>query len=99
MILSGISGYAHKEAAICMCMATQCDCYWLPCLKSKDIIPSWATEYADFTNPAYLVVTQGNLERENEVSEDDVDLDGDEDDYEDEGELGGEDDLDSQSFL
>ena len=42
---SGISGYAHKQAAICIQMAEQCVLYWLPHLKEKGIVPSWASDY------------------------------------------------------
>ena len=44
-ILSGISGYAHKQAAISIHMAEQCALYWLRDLKEKEITPSWATAY------------------------------------------------------
>ena len=42
---SGISGYAHKQAAICIQMAEQCAVYWLPHLKEKGVVPSWASDY------------------------------------------------------
>ena len=51
-ILSGISGYVHKQAAICQCMATHCANYWLPWLKSKGITPSWAAKYVDSVYPS-----------------------------------------------
>lgn len=44
-LLHGISGYAHKQAAISTCMAEQCALYWLPHLLGKGIRPVWATEY------------------------------------------------------
>ena len=44
-IASGISGYAHKQAAICLQMAEQCAVYWLPHLKEKGIVCSWASDY------------------------------------------------------
>jgi hypothetical protein len=43
--VSGISGYAHKQAAICIQMAEHCALYWLPQLKKKGIVPSWSSEY------------------------------------------------------
>ena len=43
--VSGISGYAHKQATICIQMAEQCALYWLPHLKEKGIVPSWASYY------------------------------------------------------
>ena len=44
-VLSGISGYAHKQADICVCMAEQCAQHWLPHLKAKGIVPSWGLNY------------------------------------------------------
>lgn len=46
-ILSGLSGYAHKQAALCTRMAERCALYWLRDLKEKGIMPSWATGYED----------------------------------------------------
>ena len=45
MILSGISGYAHKQADICVCLAEQCACHELPPLKASGIMPSWGLDY------------------------------------------------------
>ena len=50
-ILSGISGYVHKQAMICKHMATESACYWLPRLKDKGITLPWAIEYAEWRNP------------------------------------------------
>ena len=44
-ILSGLAGYANKQAAISQCMAVQCAIYWLPHLKGEGLTPSWAPEY------------------------------------------------------
>jgi hypothetical protein len=44
-IVSGISGYAHKQAAICSHMAKQCASYWLPRLEAKGITPTWASDF------------------------------------------------------
>jgi hypothetical protein len=44
-ILSGLSGYAHKQADICRRMAEQCALHWLPHLKSRDLTLSWAVDY------------------------------------------------------
>jgi len=44
-IVSGILGYANKQAAICSCMAEQCASYWVPHLKDKDITPAWASYF------------------------------------------------------
>jgi hypothetical protein len=46
-ILSGILGYAHKQAAICVCMAERCAIHWLPHLEKKGITPVWGGEYQD----------------------------------------------------
>ena len=74
-IVSGISGYANKQAAICGGMAEQCASYWVPCLKDKDITPSWAS-YFPSLSPRRIrrraIVSVG--ETENVVSEaEDVD--------------------------
>ena len=41
----GITGYANKQAAISRRMGELCTVYWLPRLKDKGIIPSWASKY------------------------------------------------------
>ena len=41
----GIAGYANKQAAISRRMGELCAVYWLPRLKDKGIIPSWASKY------------------------------------------------------
>ena len=43
--MSGISGYAHKQADICVCIAEQCAQHWLPHLKAKGVVPSWGLDY------------------------------------------------------
>ena len=43
-ILSGLSGYAHKQAAVCSRMAEQCALHWLPHLESRGSTPSWAVD-------------------------------------------------------
>lgn len=45
VILSGVAGYANKQAAICKRLAEKCALRWLPQLKMKGITPSWATDY------------------------------------------------------
>lgn len=47
-ILSGVSGYAYKQADVCTRIAERCAYYWLPRLKAHGITPSWA---ADFKSP------------------------------------------------
>jgi hypothetical protein len=44
-IVSGISGYANKQAAICSRLAERCASYWVPRLKDKDITPSWVSYF------------------------------------------------------
>jgi hypothetical protein len=94
-ILSGISGYTHKQAAICQRMATHCAYYWLPRLKSKGITPSWAAEYVDSVNPSrsrsYVVQCDGAVDLGEVVTgiEGDVDTDGDEE--EEQSEIGDDD--------
>ena len=44
-ILSGVSGYAHKQAAISLHLAERCAVHWLPHLKGKGITPTWASEF------------------------------------------------------
>jgi hypothetical protein len=103
-ILSGVSGYAYKQAAICQHMATKCARYWLPQLKSKGITPSWATEYADLSNPPHVAFSQvGALDPEgatpDELDLDEVDIDGDEDQDEEDFEVEGDEyDLDSYTL-
>ena len=64
-ILSGISGYAHKQAAICSRMAEKCAMYWLPDLREKGIKPVWEADYE------HLLVSVGNEEEEKGVTLDD----------------------------
>ena len=49
-ILSGVSGYANKQAAISEHMGNQCASYWLPRLQSKGVTPSWAADYSHLEN-------------------------------------------------
>jgi hypothetical protein len=44
-VLSGLSGYANKQASIYTRMAQRCALYWLPHLKEKGFTPEWALEY------------------------------------------------------
>ena len=44
-ILSGVSDYAHKQAAICSHMAERCAVYWLLHLREKGIMPTWEGDY------------------------------------------------------
>ena len=89
-ILSGVSGYAHKQAAIWECMANQCACYWLPRLRARGITPSWETDYVDVANDSSLrQVREGDLgEAEDiEVDQERLDLEGNDDNDDDEEEI------------
>jgi hypothetical protein len=44
-MLSGLKGYAYKQALICTRMAEQCAITWLPRLKEKGIQPAWESDY------------------------------------------------------
>ena len=81
-ILSGVSGYAHKQAMISLRLATQCACYWLLGLESKGITPSWAAEYPDFADPSRscscIGQCDGDSDNTNMGMEADIDLDNDE---------------------
>jgi hypothetical protein len=92
-ILSGLSGYAHKQAAICSRMAEQCALHWLLHLKSKGIVPSWAVDYESALSQAQPHVAaevdededvsiEGNgYELDFDSDEDNMDLEMDEDEY------------------
>ena len=41
-ILSGVAGYANKQAGICERLAAKCALHWMPQLKAKGVIPGWA---------------------------------------------------------
>ena len=49
-ILSGVSGYAHKQAAVCSRMAENCALYWLPRLRERGIKPTWEGDYEHLLN-------------------------------------------------
>lgn len=42
---SGLCAYAHKQAAICLRMATRNAFYWIPVLEKHGIHPEWAARY------------------------------------------------------
>ncbi len=50
-VLSGISGYSFKQAAVCNLIAEQCARYWLPRLKALNITPAWASYFSDLVIP------------------------------------------------
>jgi hypothetical protein len=51
-VLSGLSGYVYKQAAICTNMAEKCALYWLPHPIKKGFTPEWASEYESQQGPA-----------------------------------------------
>jgi hypothetical protein len=83
-ILSGVSGYAHKQAAICERMAARCAHYWLPQLKDKGITPPWANEYVDLTSPAVQLREEVDMGGVTLGTEGDLDVDLDEAELDDE---------------
>ena len=80
-IVSGISGYAHKQAAICTRMAEQCAVYWIPHLKEKGIV-SWASDY-DHLLEVPERMAGVSLEQDSEDAVQDVEGTEDDIDYED----------------
>ena len=90
-IVSGISGYANKQAAICSRMAEQCASYWVPCLKDKDITPSWASYFPSLSLQRMrrrVIASVGenvlseaeDVDEENCSDDEDPDLQGDDED-------------------
>jgi hypothetical protein len=77
-IVSGVSGYAHKQAAICIQMAEQFALYWLPQLKEKGIVPSWASDYDLLLNKLAMLTLEQDVEEavlDDEGAEVDIDYD------------------------
>jgi hypothetical protein len=72
-IVSGISGYAHKQAAICIQMAKQCACYWLPHLEANGITPTWASDFETESGNADDV--QGEVGEDNDYDIDKEEMD------------------------
>lgn len=95
VIASGISGYAYKQAGICIQLAEQCAVYWLPYLKKIGIVVSWASDYDHLlevpdrqpTDPLDEDLEDGLLDVEgvdDDISYDDNELDieeGEEEDF------------------
>ena len=61
-------------------MAEQCAVYWLPHLKEKGIVPSWAS---DFDHLLEVPGEQGAVRLEQDSEDASLDADGDDDDYDD----------------
>ena len=102
-ISSGLSGYAHKQATICIRMAEQCAMYWFRDLKKRGITPSWATAYESLLSrlPHHRAAIQIDGECEDVVLDDNEGNEGDEDEPGDEDEMDsivGEDDYDDYDF-
>jgi hypothetical protein len=82
-IVSGISGYAHKQAAISIQIAEQCAGYWLPYLKEKDIVVSWASEFENLLDDTGSQVSVQDIvggEGEFDGDDDELDMEEGEDD-------------------
>ena len=82
MLLSGVLGYACKQAAICTHMAERCAMYWLAHLEKKGFTPVWESDYVHLLH-------EGSETVEVEAGSDDIEYDGDED----EGEMVAEDEV------
>jgi hypothetical protein len=96
-IASGISGYAHKQAAICIQMADQCALYWLPYLKEKGIVTSWVSEYEDLQEGPDR---QAAVTLEEDLEDNDWNVKGDEDEIDyDDNELDMEEDEEDEDDL
>jgi hypothetical protein len=86
-ILSGLSGYAHRQAAICSRMAEQCALHWLPHLKRTGATPPWAAGYDTLLSEvqARRAAVQVEEDIDNEyLDESDLDLEIEGDDVDDE---------------
>jgi hypothetical protein len=74
-ILSGVAGYANKQAAICERLAAKCAMHWLPQLKTKGIIPGWAAEYEVLGQAQSHDLPQVDNEMDDDTDLDDEDID------------------------
>lgn len=92
-ILSGISGYAHKQAAICSCMAERFAVYWLPHLREKGIKPTWEGDYEHLLDVSVDVSEEqeGVTLNGDEEGDEEIEYEGQEDDLE--AEIGLDDDF------
>jgi hypothetical protein len=78
-VLSGLSGYANKQAAICTRMAERCAFYWLPHLKAKGVTPVWGSEYENLQGPSHVDVQDEDSGAEGLDKEGNVDWEEEED--------------------
>ena len=93
VVASGISGYAYKQADICVRLAEQCARHWLPPLKASGIIPPWGRDYehllpvaSDGKDGSYVCTTSEvddieDLEDEGDDVEGEEEKEVDENDY------------------
>ena len=93
VVASGISGYAYKQADICVRLAEQCARHWLPPLKASGIIPPWGRDYehllpvaSDGKDGSYVYTTSEvddieDLEDEGDDVEGEEEKEVDENDY------------------
>ncbi|KDR65055.1 hypothetical protein GALMADRAFT_217693 [Galerina marginata CBS 339.88] len=103
-ILSGVSGYAHKQASICLRIAERCAVHWLPQLENKGLKPVWAADYAHLVNRVSVSETGvDDTERSEDVvleldgeceDEDSIDVEGYEDGINVEADVDDDDDFD-----
>ena len=75
-VLSGLSGYANKQASIYTRMAERCALYWLPHLKEKGLTPEWASEYnSQLTVQADDSEDEGDNDGEEDIEHQKMDID------------------------
>jgi hypothetical protein len=76
-ILSGVAGYANKQAGICERLAAKCALHWMPQLKAKGVIPGWAAEYEVLLDQALSHNEDSDREKNliDEDIEDELELD------------------------
>ena len=98
-VLSGVSGYAHKQAAICSRMAEKFALHWLPHLKDKKITPTWALDYEHLLCEGRESVDITDAMSEDIVVLDQEEVEGDEFGVELEGNEEEADDLDDDNYL
>ena len=104
-ISSGISGYAYKQAAICLRLAERCAVHWLPHLKARGVTPAWASEYEHLVdedlalnNLTDAVESPENGQPNGGIDDVEEELDDEGDEEEVEAEMGLDDDVDDFDF-
>ena len=75
-IRSGVVGYAHKQSALCLRMATRCAEYWLPVMKRHGIIPTWSSKYTVGLPARDGSISDSEDDNDPELEEDDNRSDG-----------------------